>query len=93
LYYIKTNIGAGSVSKEKNTKMAQYSLYSREKLKKYIIPIFDEYPLLTNKHYDYDKFKKALNILENNILSYEEKNQLIEKLILLKPDPNYKSLI
>jgi len=69
--------------------MAQYSVYSREKLKKYIIPIFDKYPLLTRKYFNYRKFKEAFNILEDIDLSFKEKNELIEKLIILKPDINY----
>lgn len=89
LYYIKKNLGVGSVNEEKNTNMAQYSVYSREKLKKYIIPIFDEYPLLTRKYFNYKKFKEAFNILENTDLSFKEKNELIEKLIILKPNVNY----
>ena len=88
LYYIKKNIGVGSVNEEKNTNMAQYSVYSREKLKKYIIPIFDRYPLLTRKFFNYNKFKEAFNILENINLSFKEKNELIEKLILLRPSIN-----
>jgi hypothetical protein len=93
LYYIKKNLGVGNVSEEKNSNMAQYSVYSREKLKKYIIPIFDKYPLLTNKYFKYKIFKDVFNILENINLSYEEKNELIGKLILLKPDVNYISPI
>ena len=89
LYYIKKNIGVGNVNEEKNTNMAQYSVYSREKLKKYIIPIFDKYPLLSRKYFNYKKFKEAFNILENIDLSFKEKNELIEKIIILKPDINY----
>lgn len=89
LYYMKKNIGVGNVSEEKKTNMAQYSVYSREKLKKYIIPIFDKYPLLTRKYFNYKKFKEAFNILENIDLSFKEKNELIEKIRVLKPDINY----
>jgi LAGLIDADG endonuclease len=69
--------------------MAQYSVYSRDKLKKYIIPIFDKYPLLTQKYYNYTVFREALNILEDTTLSYKKKTELIEKLIILKPDDIY----
>ena len=89
LYYMKKNIGVGNVSEEKKTNMAQYSVYSREKLKKYIIPIFDKYPLLSRKYFNYKKFKEAFNILENIDLSFKEKNELIEKIRVLKPDINY----
>jgi len=88
LYYIKKNVGVGSVNEEKNSNMAQYCVYSREKLKNYILPIFDKYSLLTIKYFNYIKFKETLNILENNDLSFKEKNKLIEKLIVLKPEIN-----
>lgn len=91
LYYIKKNIGVGSVHEEKNTKMAQYSVYSREKIGKYILPIFDKYPLLTSKYYDYEKFKKVYYILEDINLSIIEKNKLIEDIIELKINDNYIS--
>ena len=78
LYYIKKNIGVGSVNEEKNNNMAQYCIYSREKLGKYIISIFDKYPLLTSKYFNYKNFKEAFNILENINLSYKEKNELIK---------------
>jgi hypothetical protein len=86
LYFIKKKLGVGNVSEELNSNMAQYSIYSREKLKKYILPIFDKYPLLTRKYFSYKKFVEAFNILENTLISYEEKNKLIENLIMLKQD-------
>jgi len=73
--------------------MAQYCVYSREKLRKFIIPIFDKYPLLTSKSFSYKNFKETFNILENINLSYKEKNELIEKIIILKSDTNYKTTI
>jgi hypothetical protein len=85
LYFIKKNLGVGNVSEEKSSNMAQYSIYSREKLKKYILPLFDKYPLLTKKYFSYKKFVKAFNILENTLISYEEKSKLIENLLTSKP--------
>jgi len=93
LHYIKKNIGVGNISEENYTNMVQYSVYSREKLKKYIIPIFDKYPLLTSKYFSYIKFIEAYKILENINLSYKEKTELIDKLIKLKVDENYFSPI
>lgn len=89
LYYIKKNIGVGSVNEEKNSNMAQYCVYSRQKLKDYIIPIFNKYPLLTIKYYNYERFKKAYHILEDKYLSQKQKNKLIENLILLKSNINF----
>jgi hypothetical protein len=89
LYYIKKNVGVGSVNEEKNTNMANYRVYSREKLKNYIIPVFDKYPLLTRKYFSYKAFKEAFNILENVNLSFKEKNKLIEELIIWKVSVDY----
>jgi LAGLIDADG endonuclease len=89
LYYIKKNVGIGNVSEERNGNMAQYSVYSKEKLKNYIMPIFDKYPLLTRKYFDYIKFKEAFNILESGDLSFKEKTRLIEKLIISKSNENF----
>jgi LAGLIDADG endonuclease len=42
-----------------------FRIRNKSDLKEYIIPIFDKYPLLTNKQYDYIRFRKAL--LSNTI--------------------------
>lgn len=52
-----------------------------ETLSKKIFPIFDKYPLLTTKYFHYIKFKKAHNILSNNLLTKIEKDKLIFELI------------
>jgi hypothetical protein len=43
-------------------------------LNQVIFPIFDKYPLLTSKHFNYTRFKEAFHILENPNLSKEEKD-------------------
>jgi len=56
-----------------------------------LIPIFDKYPLLTTKYFDYIKLKKALSILNNTTMTKEEKNI---KLLAIKnsiPNNNYMS--
>jgi hypothetical protein len=52
----------------------------RKKLKEFIFPIFDNYPLLTSKQFDYIKLKKAYHILENTNLSKYEKDKLLLEL-------------
>lgn len=71
LYYIKKQLGIGSVSKD-GTK-GQFVIRDRKKLANFIFPIFDKYPLLTSKRFDYLKLKKAYGILEDTSLSKEEK--------------------
>lgn len=79
LYKIKKLLGYGKIKKYKNMR----SLVIRDKivLENLIIPIFDKYPLLTSKHYDYMLFKEALNIWNNNLLTQTEK---IDQLIIIK---------
>jgi hypothetical protein len=62
----------GSITKD-GTK-GQYFIRDRKILETVIIPIFDKYPLLTTKYFDYVKLKKALVILNNTSLSKEDKN-------------------
>ena len=82
LYYIKKQLGVGSVTKD-NTK-GQYFIRDRKKLETVIFPIFDKYPLLTSKFFNYLKFKQAFYILENANLTKDEKDQ---KLFALKDQP------
>jgi len=82
LYYIKKQLDCGSVIKD-NTK-GQFCIKDRKQIEKTILPLFDKYPLLTSKYFDYSRFKQALYILNNSSLSKQEKD---EKIFLLK---NYK---
>ena len=72
LYYIKKELGVGSVTKD-NTK-AQFFIRDKKKLNSVIFPIFDKYSLLTSKMFNYENFKQAYFILENNDLTKEEKD-------------------
>jgi hypothetical protein len=84
LNYIKKQLGVGSITKD-GTK-AQYFIRDRKVIETVLIPIFDKYPLLTTKYYDYMKLKKALLILNNITKTKEEKN--IELLVLKNSTPN-----
>ena len=77
LYHVKSIIGVGNVSISNND--AEFIIRKRDHILKYVIPIFDKYPLLTSKYYDYNIFKQAANIIVNKTLSTAEKDaQLIE---------------
>ena len=89
LYYIKKELGIGSVTKD-NTK-GQFVIRDRKKLAKIIFPIFDKYPLLTSKQFDYVKLKQAYLVLENNNLSKNEKNQRLLQIKETTRPANYKS--
>jgi ubiquinol-cytochrome c reductase cytochrome b subunit len=69
IYKIKSLLGIGVVSFRKKGKVETVSLRIRNKnhLKNFILPIFDKYPMFSNKQYDYLRFRNAL--LSNIIYS------------------------
>ena len=79
LYYVKKELGVGSVTKDNNK--AQFFIRDRKLIDSIILPIFDKYPLLTSKYFDYLRFKKALFILNNGKISKEQKDK---ELFILK---------
>lgn len=89
LNYIKKELGVGSITKD-GTK-GQYFIRDRKNIELKIIPIFDKYPLLTTKYFDYNRFKKALNILNDVNLSKEYKHSKLLELKNSKPNINYIS--
>ena len=91
LYYIKKELGYGTVQFETKTNIADFRIRNRDIINKVIFPIFDKYPLLTSKYYAYSKFKKAYEIIENKNLSMDEKNELLLELKKEKISNNFIS--
>lgn len=96
LYYIKKNLNCGTVKIEKSTKSnnAYFIIRDFETIKRVILPIFDKYPLLTSKAFNYEKFKQAVLILDNTDLTKEQKNlELVSlnNIIMLPSTINYIS--
>ena len=62
IYKIKSLLGVGEVSFRKRGEIEMVLLRIRNKnhLKEFILPIFDKYPMFTNKQYDYLFFKDWL---------------------------------
>jgi hypothetical protein len=62
IYKIKSLLGVGVVSfrKRKEIEMVALRIRDKDNLKKFIFPIFDKYPMFSNKQYDYLRFKSAL---------------------------------
>ena len=86
LYFIKSNLGVGKVYVSKDN-MAEYSLRDVKKIISIIIPIFDKYPLLTSKYFNYNLFRQAAFILNDISLSSAEKNKLLADLkTKVRPD-------
>jgi hypothetical protein len=65
---------------ESKTNNAHFEIRNTNLIVTRIIPIFDKYPLLTKKYYNYKVFKAASQILINSILSKEEKDKLLFEL-------------
>lgn len=87
LYYIKYNLGVGSISLDKD--MGQFRIRDLKKLEEIILPIFNKYPLLTRKQYNYEKFKKARCILRNENLIKKEKDDLLKEILLENKIPDH----
>ena len=93
LYYIKKELGCGSVIMELKTNNADFRIRDKNLISKVIFPIFDKFPLLTSKYFDYIKFKKAYFIMTDLKLSKEEKDNLLLRLKEEKKPYNYISPI
>ena len=62
IYKIKNLLGVGVVSfkKRKEIEMVSLRIRNKDHLKNFILPIFDKYPMFSNKQYDYLRFKDVL---------------------------------
>lgn len=71
IYKVKKLLGVGIVSIRKKGDIETVSLIIRNKdhLKNFIFPIFDKYPMFSNKQYYYLRFK---NCLLSNIVFYND---------------------
>ena len=62
LHALKKYFGAGVVRTNHDTRQ-ELRIRSLEHLQKIVIPHFDKYPLLTQKKFDFIKFKQILNLM------------------------------
>nr|YP_010996231.1 LAGLIDADG endonuclease [Mucor indicus]WPA89403.1 LAGLIDADG endonuclease [Mucor indicus] len=62
LYKIKKILGVGTINirERNNQKMVFYRIRNKSHLKSIVLPIFDKYPMFSNKQYDYLMFKELL---------------------------------
>lgn len=82
--YIKSTLVCGHITVS-NDKI-DFRIRDLKNLRNSIIPVFDKYPLLTSKYFDYIKFKEVLEILENYPVG--EIRDLKINAILLRDDNN-----
>lgn len=76
LYYIKRQLGYGSIIKS-NKETYVFQITNRTTLLQIICPIFDKHPLKTKKYYNYLRFKKCLLIAEDISIPFETKSKII----------------
>ena len=90
LYLIKSKLGVGDISLKEDSKLrtAAYRIRNKEFILNKIIPIFDKYPLLTSKRFDYLKFKECLIISFREDIPQSKKIELIKN-VRSKNIPNY----
>lgn len=67
----------GSIVVDTGNNMASFRIRRISQVISVILPIFDQYPLLTSKFYNYDLFKRAALIMNDNTLSMVEKDTLL----------------
>ena len=63
----------------------------RNQIERVILPIFDKYPLLTSKYFDYARLRKAFDVLQNSSLSREDRDAQMSNLKHLEKPDNYLS--
>lgn len=89
LYKIKENLGIGTINIDKN--IVSYLIRDKKDLINIVIPIFDKYPLLTSKRFNYLKFKECLIISNNNMIHQVDKINIINNIKNKSINENYMS--
>ena len=85
IYKIKTILGVGTVSFRKRNEVEMVALRIRDKnhLKNFILPIFEKYPMFSNKQYDYLRFRNSLLsgiIYSEDLPEYTRSNEPINSI-------------
>ena len=93
IYKIKNKLGVGRIIYSSNKHYISYVLTDKNHINNIILPIFNKYPLLTSKYYDYEQFKDSLNISNNYSLDQLEKIKLINNIKNKNIPNNYISPI
>jgi hypothetical protein len=91
LYFIKENLGYGSINKNSGKNMAEFRITDRKTLLNLIVPLFQKYPLYSTKYFYFLRWKKALEVLENTLYTSIEKNEILTGLKKQTPLDTYIS--
>lgn len=78
LYFVKKILKYGSININKNNNDAEFRIRDQKTLSEVILPIFDKYPLLTSKQFNYEIFREALLFTINKQHTKEEKENKLQ---------------
>ena len=85
LHYMKKSLGVGVVREDKRG-MAHFLIRDKVILKNIIIPLFDKNFLLTSKEYNYQQFKRCIEISDSTTLTQEQKINRINWFLNNEPE-------
>lgn len=71
----KSIVGAGKVEPSTPDGMVTFRIRDRDVLKKHVFPIFDRFPLLSTKHYDYVRLRQIASLLDDVSLSRKHRDE------------------
>lgn len=79
LHYIKKQLKRGNIVVDKKGN-AEFRIRDIQTIRNFIIPIFEQYPLITSEYFNYLNFIQALEILEDNSISIQQQNILLDEI-------------
>ena len=88
LYFIKKQLGYGTINKKSGENMAEFRIRDRKTLVNLIVPLFTQYPLYSTKQFYFLRWVKALKTLESEEHTSAEKNEILTGLKLQTPNTN-----
>ena len=104
LHFIKSQLGVGQINVDavrrksdsrpvtrEVLRVANFRIRDRLILESVVFPIFDKYPLLTTKYFNYLKFKEAHQVLSDKSLSLTDRDVRMTNIINSRPPVNYIS--
>ena len=91
---MKKILGVGHITvRSKVSYFAAYRVGDMKDLKQKILPIFDKYPLLTSKQFQYEMFRKSLLVYTDSSMNKDEKEKLLTYYKSQKAPMNYISIV
>ena len=88
LYFIKKELGYGTINKRSGKNMAEFRIRERKTLINLIVPLFTQYPLYSTKQFYFLQWVKALETLDNQEYTSAEKNEILTQLKKEVPNTN-----